>query len=77
MAHHSLYKKINMHMIATRTANIAADNDRISSLKNVHNGGGREDDKTADVTPAQAVIPERIVMHFNDDQITFKPKPML
>ena len=76
MAHHSLYQKISMYMIATRPANIAADNDRISSLRNVH-GGGRVDDKTADVTPAQAVIPETIVMHFNDDQITFKPKPML
>ena len=44
----------------------------ISSLRNVHGGGG-EDDKTADAAPDQAVIPETIVMPFNDDQITLTP----
>ena len=64
-----------MYEIATRPANIAADFDRhmmISSLRNVHSGGG-VDDKTANTALDHAVIPETIVMPFNDDQITLKP----
>ena len=64
-----------MYEIATRPANIAADCDQhmmISSLRNVHSGG-RGDDKTADAAPDHAVIPETIVMPFNEDQITLTP----